>query len=279
MIQPPNPATIQQNVSHALQEDIGSGDITAQLIPAEQLATAILITREPAVLCGQAWVEESFRQLDETTIFQWHLEEGEHAVPGQTLLTIQGTARTLLTAERTAMNFLQTLSATATVTHRYASTIADYDTKILDTRKTIPGLREAQKYAVRCGGGTNHRIGLHDAFLIKENHIAACGSIEAAITTARSIAPDQPVEVEVETLEELRQALESGSDIIMLDNFSVEQMGEAVTMNQGGAKLEVSGNVSEDQLAAIAATGVDYVSIGALTKHIQAIDLSMRLTT
>ncbi len=279
MIHPPNSTIIQQNISHALQEDIGNGDITAQLITPQKQATATLITREPMVLCGQSWVEESFRQLDATTTFKWHLEEGDHATANQTLLTIQGSARTLLTAERTAMNFLQTLSATATVTQRHVSTISGYKTKILDTRKTIPGLREAQKYAVRCGGGTNHRLGLHDAFLIKENHIAACGSISAAITTARTIAPDQPVEVEVESLEELQQALKSGSDIIMLDNFSIEQMKAAVTTNQGRAKLEVSGNVSEEQLMNIAATGVDYISIGALTKHIQAIDLSMRLTS
>lgn len=275
----PEAETIRQNVATALQEDIGSGDITAELIPAEVEATATIRTRVPMVLCGQEWVNQSFLQLDATTALHWHFDEGDAIKADQVLLTVHGPARTLLTAERTAMNFLQTLSAVATVTAKYATQLEGYKTQILDTRKTIPGLREAQKYAVACGGGTNHRMGLYDAFLIKENHIAACGSIGAAVKQAHSVAPDHPVEVEVETLDELQQALDAGSDIIMLDNFTIDQMNQAVSLNRQQAKLEVSGNVTLDQLQTIAATGVDYISVGALTKHIEAIDLSMRLST
>lgn len=273
----PEPEAIAENVATALKEDIGSGDITAQLIPDSKRASATLITREPMVLCGTAWVDQSFQQLDPDCSVTWHFQDGDAVEPNRTLLSITGSARALLTAERTAMNFLQTLSAVATVTKHYVAQLQGSSTRILDTRKTIPGMREAQKYAVACGGGKNHRMGLYDAFLIKENHIAACGSIAAAVNQAHRIAPGQAVEVEVESLQELEQALAAGSDIIMLDNFTLEQMEQAVTLTQQQAKLEVSGNVSYEQIPQIAATGVDYISIGALTKHLQAIDLSMRL--
>ncbi len=273
----PNAETIARTVATALEEDIRTGDITAALIPSTTEARATIITREPMVLCGTAWVEQSFLQLNEHIQLQWAFEDGDLVEAEQTLLTLTGDARSLLTAERTAMNFLQSLSAVATTTHHYVCRISGSHTHILDTRKTIPGLREAQKYAVTCGGGKNHRMGLYDAFLIKENHIAACGSIQAAVDQARQLAPERPVEVEVESLQELQQALDAASDIIMLDNFTIQQMEQAVALNQGKAKLEVSGNVTEDQLQQIAATGVDYVSIGALTKNLQAIDLSMRL--
>lgn len=275
----PPDATIHHSVALALQEDIHSGDITAELIPEGVVASATIRTREPMVLCGQAWVEESFHQLDPSISLEWSAEDGSEIPANQILVTIKGAARALLTAERTAMNFLQTLSATATVTRNHVRQIEGSGTEILDTRKTVPGLREAQKYAVTCGGGTNHRMGLYDAFLIKENHIAACGSIVAAVERARAVAPGRTVEVEVESLAELQQALNAGSDIIMLDNFSIEGMVEAVQLTDGRAKLEVSGNVMLEQLPAIAATGVDYISVGALTKHVRAIDLSMRLTT
>ena len=278
MKQPQQPL-IQQRVASALEEDIRSGDITAELIPAETVASATILTREAMVLCGQAWVDESFLQLDDSIELQWRFNDGESVEANQTLVSIKGPARALLTAERTAMNFLQTLSAVATTTARYVKQLGRSHTQILDTRKTIPGLRDAQKYAVACGGGRNHRMGLYDAFLIKENHITACGSIAAAVTQARRVAPQYPVEVEVESLQELQQALDAGSDIFMLDNFSPTEMEQAVTMNQQQAKLEVSGNVTEEQLSLITATGVDYISIGALTKNLQAIDLSMRLQT
>jgi nicotinate-nucleotide pyrophosphorylase (carboxylating) len=274
---PPEADSIARTVATALEEDIRSGDITAQLIPASREARATIITREPMILCGSTWAEQSFLQLDRGVELQWAYVDGDPVAANQTLLTLQGNARALLSAERTAMNFLQSLSAVATTTHRYVSRLGDSPTRILDTRKTLPGLREAQKYAVRCGGGMNHRMGLYDAFLIKENHIAACGSIQAAVAQARQLAPDLAVEVEVESLQELQQALDAGSDIIMLDNFTLEQMNQAVALNQGRAKLEVSGNVGEQQLEQIAASGVDYISIGALTKNLQAIDLSMRL--
>ncbi len=274
----PHNLTIQQSVSAALEEDIRSGDITAQLIPEETMATATIRTRQEMVLCGMDWVDESFRQLDPQISLRWEMEDGADVSAGSTLVTIHGSARALLSVERTAMNFLQTLSATATVTRQYVQQLGESGAKILDTRKTLPGLREAQKYAVHCGGGTNHRMGLYDAFLIKENHIAAAGSIVEAVESARSIAPEQKVEVEVESIDELEQALNAGSDIIMLDNFSQEEMRQAVSINQHRALLEVSGNVSLEQIREIAETGVDYISVGALTKHIQAIDLSMRLS-
>jgi nicotinate-nucleotide pyrophosphorylase (carboxylating) len=264
------------SVEVALAEDIGSGDITAQLIPAEHQAQAKVITREACVFCGKAWVEEVFRQLDPEVQITWHINDGDNASADSTLFELTGSARSLLTGERTALNFVQTLSGTATITHHYMELVKHTKVKLLDTRKTIPGLRSAQKYAVTCGGGHNHRIGLYDAFLIKENHIAACGSIAHAVSTAHKIAPGKPVEVEVENLDELQQALTAGADTIMLDNFSMEDMRTAVGINAGKAKLEASGNVTEATLPEIAATGVDFISIGALTKHCRALDLSMR---
>jgi len=264
-------------VSRALHEDIRDGDITAQLIPAENKATATVITRESAVICGTAWVDEVFKQLDATITLKWLVQDGDDVQPGQTLVELSGPARSLLTGERTALNFLQTLSGTATLSRQYAKLVEGTAIKILDTRKTIPGLRLAQKYAVKVGGCHNHRIGLYDAFLIKENHIAACGGIGAAIKKAHETAPGKPVEVEVENLDELHQALEAGTDIIMLDNFDPEQIREAITVNQGRAKLEVSGNLEANNLTSKAIPGIDYLSSGSLTKHCRAIDLSMRV--
>ncbi|HBX57028.1 carboxylating nicotinate-nucleotide diphosphorylase [Pseudomonas sp. UBA2684] len=271
-------AEIEANVRRALAEDIGSGDITAQLIPAERLAHATVITREAAVICGTAWVDAVFRQLDPRVAVHWQVRDGEHVTPKQTLFHLEGPARALLSGERSALNFLQTLSAVATRCQHYANLVQGTAVKLLDTRKTLPGLRLAQKYAVTCGGCHNHRIGLYDAFLIKENHIAACGSIAAAINAAHKIAPGKPVEVEVEDLEELQHALDAGADIIMLDELSLDDMRRAVAITQGRAKLEASGGVNESTLRAIAETGVDYVSIGTLTKDVKAVDLSMRLS-
>ncbi|WP_049628902.1 carboxylating nicotinate-nucleotide diphosphorylase [Cellvibrio sp. pealriver] len=272
-------ADITNSVKIALTEDIGNGDITAQLIPAQQTAQAHIITREDCIFCGKAWVEEVFRQLDPQVEVIWHIEDGQAASANSTLFTLKGNARSLLTGERAALNFVQTLSGTATISHQYAQKVAHTQVKLLDTRKTIPGLRTAQKYAVACGGCHNHRIGLYDAFLIKENHIAACGSIANAIATAHKIAPDKPVEVEVETFEELDQALTAGADIIMLDNFSITDMKKAVAINAGKAKLEASGNINESTLVPTAETGVDFISIGGLTKHCKAVDLSMRVSS
>lgn len=267
----------RQSVAFALREDIGEGDITARLIPHDQTATATLITREQAVICGLEWVEEVFRQLETPVTIEWCVRDGQLVAPNTVLCKINGPAPALLTGERTAMNYLQLLSGTATVCKQYADLVAHTAVKLLDTRKTIPGLRTAQKYAVTCGGCHNHRIGLYDAFLIKENHIAACGGIDKAVAVARKIAPGKPVEVEVETLDELSIALEAGADIIMLDNFGLADMAEGVKITANRAKLEASGNVSTETLVDIAETGVDYISIGALTKHAKAIDLSMRL--
>lgn len=271
-------AEIEANARHALREDIGSGDITAQLIPAERLAQASIITREAATVCGTAWVDAVFRQLDPRVAVHWHVTDGEQAKANQTLFNLEGPARALLSGERSALNFLQSLSAVATRCRHFADLVADTPVKLLDTRKTLPGLRLAQKYAVTQGGCHNHRIGLYDAFLIKENHIAACGGIAPAINTARRIAPGKPVEVEVESLEELQQALDAGADIIMLDELSLDDMRKAVVITAGRAKLEASGGINESTLRTIAATGVDYISIGSLTKDIKAIDLSMRLS-
>ena len=267
-----------QNVKSALAEDVGTGDITASLIPADRLAKATVISRENCTICGVDWVNDVFQQLDPTVKLSWHVKDGDQVNPNQTLFTLEGNPRTLLTGERTALNFLQLLSGTATICQHYASLVAHTDVKLLDTRKTIPGLRTAQKYAVSVGGCHNHRIGLYDAFLIKENHIAACGGIAQAIETAREIAPGKPVEVEVESLAELTLALDANADIVMLDNFSNADMLEAVAQNNGNAKLEASGNMSEETLASVAETGVDYISIGALTKHCTAVDLSMRFS-
>ncbi|EPX9364162.1 carboxylating nicotinate-nucleotide diphosphorylase [Aeromonas veronii] len=285
----------QQDVSRAVRaallEDLGdalttldqpdaSADITAQLIPADRMATARVITREAGVFCGQPWVDEVFLQLKaqlggEVKV-EWKVQDGEVLSPNQELFRLHGPARLLLTGERNALNFVQTLSGVATLTARYVAELEGTDCRLLDTRKTIPGLRTAQKYAVTCGGGKNHRIGLYDAYLIKENHILACGGIAEAINEARHLNPGKPVEVEVETLAELEQALAAHADIVMLDNFDVTMMREAVAINQGRAKLEVSGNVTLDTLAEFAATGVDFISVGALTKHVRALDLSMR---
>jgi nicotinate-nucleotide pyrophosphorylase (carboxylating) len=267
---------ITETVRFALAEDIGSGDITAQLIPPEHTATARIITRESAVICGVNWVNEVFQQIDNSVTITWHVADGDSVSADTVLFELSGPARSLLTGERTALNFLQLLSGTATICKHYADLVAHTNVRLLDTRKTIPGLRTAQKYAVTCGACHNHRIGLYDAFLIKENHIAACGGITAAIETARNIAPLKPIEVEVENLAELDIALSGNADIIMLDNFSLEDMRKGVAITAGRARLEASGNVSMQTLAAIAETGVDFISIGALTKHAQAIDLSMR---
>ena len=267
---------VEQNVRAALAEDIGSGDLTAALIPVDRMAEAWVISRESAVVCGRPWVDETFRQLDRSVRLVWHVNDGDQVEPGQELFRLNGAARALLTGERTALNFLQTLSGTATEARRYADAVAGLTVKILDTRKTLPGLREAQKYAVRCGGCHNHRHGLYDGVLIKENHILAAGSISAAVSKVRPYAQGKPIEVEVETLAELEEALAAGADIVMLDNFSREQIRQAVGLNQGRAKLEVSGNVELEGLRALAETGVDYISTGALTKHVRAVDLSMR---
>lgn len=265
------------NVTTALAEDVGTGDVTAELIPIDAVATATLITREHAVLAGCPWFDEVFKQLDATVNIDWHVSDGDTLAPNQTLCLINGPARSLLTGERTAINFLQTLSATATTVASFVKVIKDTKAKILDTRKTIPGLRLAQKYAVTCGGGSNHRIGLYDAILIKENHILAAGSITQAIKQAKT--KNLPVEVEVETLHELEEALNAKADQVLLDNFNLVKLVKAVNINLGRAKLEASGNIDKNNLHAIAETGVDYISIGALTKHIQAIDFSMRIST
>lgn len=271
-------AEIANNVRAALLEDVGSGDITAQLIPAQQDASAKVITREAAVISGVAWVNEVFRQVDSGVKVRWLVADGQRVQANQVLFELEGKARALLTGERTALNFLQSLSAVATRCQYFADMVAGTSVKLLDTRKTLPGLRLAQKYAVTCGGCHNHRLGLYDAFLIKENHIAACGGVAATVQAAHRIAPGKPVEVEVESLDELRQALAAGADIIMLDELSLEDMRTAVQLNNSQAKLEASGGVNQQTIRAIAETGVDYISLGTLTKDVQAIDLSMRLS-
>ncbi len=273
----PTAEQILSNVVTALAEDVGDGDITAQLIPAHHRASGRVITREAGVLCGTAWVDAVFAKVDRDIDISWQRRDGETVAANDTLFSFSGPARGLLTAERTALNFLQLLSGTATICQRYAALVAGTGVKLLDTRKTIPGLRVAQKYAVSCGGCYNHRVGLFDAYLIKENHINACGGISAAVSAARSNAPGKPVEVEVENLDELEQALLAGVERVMLDNFSLQDLGAAVAANGGRAELEASGNVTELTLRPIAETGVDYISIGALTKDCKALDLSMRL--
>jgi nicotinate-nucleotide pyrophosphorylase (carboxylating) len=267
---------IERHVRIALEEDIGSGDVTAQLVPEHQKAVARVISREEAVLCGSAWFEACFRLVDEKLRVQWHAREGESVHPGQLLCEIQGNARALLTAERTALNFLQMLSAVASLTRKYVTTVAGTQTAIMDTRKTLPGLRLAQKYAVTVGGGKNQRIGLFDGILIKENHIAAAGGIVPALQAAQAVAT-VPVQIEVESLEELQTALDAGARLILLDNFTLDQMRAAVTLNAGRAELEASGNVTLDTVRAIAETGVQRISIGSLTKNVRAVDLSMRI--
>ncbi len=271
-------AAIEQNIRAALAEDIGDGDVTAALIPADRTARARVICRQPGVICGRDWVDEVFRQLDPTVTVTWHVSDGEPVVPERLLFELAGPARSLLTGERTALNFLQLLSGTATRCAHYARLVDGTAARLLDTRKTVPGLRQAQKYAVRCGGCHNHRLGLYDAFLVKENHIEACGGIAEAVAAARTTAPGKPVEVEVESLEEFEQALAAGSDRIMLDNFSLADLRIAVQRNAGKSELEASGGITEDSLRRVAESGVDYVSIGALTKDVVALDLSMRLT-
>jgi len=277
---PELPADLGAQVDAALREDIGSGDVTAALVPAGQRVRGSVVTREEAVLCGRAWAEETFRRLDPQVRLSWHAADGERLGINQVICEIAGPARAVLTGERTALNFLQLLSGTATATRRLVDAVAGTSCRILDTRKTLPGLRTAQKYAVRCGGGDNHRMGLYDRVLIKENHIAAAGSLTAAIEAARRSAPELTVEVEVESPAELEEALGADPDIIMLDDFSLANLQAAVKLNQARGrpvKLEASGSISLETVRAIAATGVDYVSVGALTKHVHAVDLSMRL--
>ena len=270
---------VARQVAAALAEDLGGGDVTAALVPAQQQVRAQIVARETAILCGTDWATETFRQLDPGITLEWQAADGEPIAADQTVLRISGAARPILTGERTALNFLQTLSATATAAHRYVEAVAGTGCRILDTRKTIPGLRLAQKYAARCGGAQNHRLGLHDMVLIKENHIIAAGSIATAIATARRNSPGIPVEVEVESLAEFDQAVASGADIIMLDELSLDEMRTAVQRNRergSKAKLEASGSVTLATVRDIALTGVDYISIGGITKHVQAVDLSMR---
>ena len=272
----PSPDDVKQAVQAALAEDIGSGDLTAALLEPTR-ANAEVICREDAVLCGTAWFDEVFRQIDTDVTVEWHLHDGDAIRSGGRLCTLSGPVTSLLSGERTALNFLQTLSATASLTARYVDAVRGTKAKILDTRKTIPGLRTAQKYAVACGGGENHRMGLYDAILIKENHIAAAGSIRKAIGKARELSPGIFIEVEVENTDELEQAADAGPDRILLDNFDIEMLRQATAFNCGCNQLEASGNVTLENVAGIAATGVDYISIGGLTKNIRAVDLSMLL--
>ena len=277
---PALPADLATQVEAALREDIGSGDLTAALVPAAQRVRGGVVTREAAVLCGRAWAEETFRRLDPRVQLSWNAADGERIAAGQEIFAIAGPARPVLSGERTALNFLQLLSGTATATRRFVDAIEGTPCRILDTRKTLPGLRTAQKYAVRCGGGDNHRLGLYDRVLIKENHIAAAGSISGAVVAARASAPQSTVEIEVESLRELEEALNAGPDIIMLDEFSLTDLKVAVRLNESRGrpvKLEASGSVSLEAVREIAATGVDYISVGSITKHVHAVDLSMRL--
>lgn len=269
-------AAAQANVRAALAEDLGAGDLSASLIAAERSATARIITRTPGVFCGQMWVNETMQQVDTQIQINWHTNDGDTVEPDQRLFTLSGPAASLLTAERTALNFVQLLSGTATRTAHYVALLRGHKTELLDTRKTIPGLRLAQKYAVRCGGGSNHRIGLFDAYLLKENHIAAAGSITAAVHAARANNPEKPIEVEVENLAELDEAIAANANIAMIDNFSLADSQAAVARSRGRIKLEASGGINEQTLADIAATGVDYISSGELTKTILPMDLSMR---
>ncbi|HTC37703.1 MAG TPA: carboxylating nicotinate-nucleotide diphosphorylase [Steroidobacteraceae bacterium] len=275
----PVPADLRQQVAAALMEDIRGGDLTAALIPPERRGRATVITREAAILCGIPYVEATFRHLDSRVSFDWRVLEGDAVTANQVLFSVEGPARVLLTGERTALNFLQLLSGTATAAHRYAQLLAGTRCRLLDTRKTIPGLRTAQKYAVRVGGGHNHRMGLFDGILIKENHIAAAGAIALAVAAAKRNPAKVPVEVEVEDLAQLQAAIDAGADIALLDNFSLEAMRDGVALNavaKRPLKLEASGGITTDTIRAIAETGVDYISVGSITKHVQAVDLSMR---
>ena len=273
----PNRELIREDVRRALAEDVGDGDLTAALIPSQNRLQAKLICRQQAVLSGTAWVDEVFLQVDSSVDLQWHLADGDPLQENSLVCTIRGTAASILTAERTGLNFLQTLSGTATLAASYVKAVQDTAVNILDTRKTLPGLRMAQKYAVTCGGGINHRMGLYDAILIKENHIAAAGSIPAVLKQARSLHPEAFIEIEVESLEELETALNAGAERVLLDNFSLQHLREAVALNQGRARLEASGGVNLQTVRAIAATGVDDISVGALTKDLQAVDFSLLL--
>jgi nicotinate-nucleotide pyrophosphorylase (carboxylating) len=277
---PVPPKDVSRTVAVALDEDVGSGDLTAALIPADTAGRATVITREAAVVAGRPYVDEVFRQVDPTVRLEWLAADGDRVAPAQVLYRLSGPARSLLTGERSALNFYQVLSATATTTRRYADALAGLPCKVLDTRKTLPGLRNAQKYAVRCGGGVNHRFGLYDGILVKENHIIAAGSIAAAVDAARLANADVMVEVEVETIDELREALDAGADMALLDEFTLEQLREAVAVNRahrnGPIKLEASGGITLETIRAVGETGVDFVSVGSLTKHVRAIDLSMR---
>jgi len=268
---------IAKLVTQALSEDVASGDITAELIGADVQASGRIVTREDGILCGTAFALEAFQQIDPSCHVEWAAQDGDSIAADSLVCTLSGPARALLTGERTALNFLQLLSGTATTAGQYAARVAHTKVKLLDTRKTVPGLRLAQKYAVTCGGCYNHRIGLFDAFLIKENHISAAGAIAEAVAAARNVAPDKPVEIEVENEVELEQALTAGADRIMLDNFTLTALRDAVSLTGGRAELEASGNVTDETLVAIAETGVDFISIGALTKHVRALDLSMRI--
>ena len=269
---------IQSDVELALREDIGSGDISAQLIDEAAMLDMNLLVREDAVLCGSAWFDEVFRQCDASIQIEWSASDADQVKADRVLCAVSGPARAVLSAERTALNFLQTLSGTATTTRRYVERIEPTRCRILDTRKTIPHLRLAQKYAVACGGGSNHRIGLFDAYLIKENHLAACGSIKAAVERGRDLHPDRFLEVEVENLDQLQQAIEAQVDRALLDNFTINDLKQAVVLNDRRIELEASGNITDDNLLAIASTGIDFISIGALTKHLRAIDFSLRFS-
>lgn len=271
-------SAIEEAVNIAIHEDVGDGDITALLIPEDKITIATVISREACVLCGMDWFEEVFRQIDEEVLIEWLAEDGDNLAADQAICSLSGSSRSILTGERSALNFLQALSATATLSAAFAKAVEGTGAIVLDTRKTIPGLRLAQKYAVSCGGCQNHRIGLYDAILIKENHILACGGIENAIEESRFINPEMPVEVEVENIDELNQALSSNADRVLLDNFTNEQLVEAVKICAGKRPLEASGNVTLDNIHDIALTGVDFISTGSLTKDIQAIDLSMRFS-
>lgn len=270
------PANVTTVVRTALDEDIGAADLTAQLIPVSARAVANIICRESAILCGTAWFEATFLELDDNCVVSWSHRDGESVEPNKIVCRVEGSARALVTGERTALNFLQTLSGTATTTRRYVEKLAGTTAALLDTRKTIPSLRSAQKYAVRCGGGKNHRMGLFDGILIKENHIEAVGSITEAIRQMRSLFAERPIEIEVETIVELTEAITAGADIVLLDNFSIDALKQAVGLANGRVQLEASGGFEFDDIRAIAETGVNFVSVGALTKHLQAIDFSMR---
>jgi nicotinate-nucleotide pyrophosphorylase (carboxylating) len=276
-IELPDPDVVRRDVQRALEEDIGCGDATADLLPSATIANARVITREDAVIAGRAWFDASFKMIDASIAIDWSVDDGSHAHPNDVLCTLRGPARALVSGERCALNFLQTLSGTATATSRYVAAVRGTHATILDTRKTLPGLRVAQKYAVRCGGASNHRIGLFDAMLIKENHIAAAGSISIAVRAARERHADLMLEVEVENFDELREALAVGVDRVMLDEFSLDDIRRAVDEVAGRTQIEVSGGVSLEALPQLAATGVDFISVGALTKHVRAIDLSMRI--